>query len=297
MHIMPLFHVHGLLTSCLSPLYSGGSTIIPERLTPDFWKTFDQHRATWYTATPSMHRVILQYPPPSAIALERIRFIRSSSSQLTSALLKQLEEAYNVPVLESYAMTEASGLVTSNPPPPHKRFANSVGKAQGPELQILDRDGKSMPVGEVGEIAIRGASVTKGYLNNADANKSSFTAEGFFRTGDLGTLNQDGYLTITGRSKEMINKGGEKISPIELDNLINKHESVSEAVTFAIEDEAYGQNVGCAVKLVEGEQISEQELRKWVSKQISTFKAPSKVSSWLHMSDISLLILCDRCGS
>lgn len=278
MAILPLFHVHGLV-AFLSALYSGGSAIVPERLTPEFWRTVEQHRATWYTATPSVHRVILRFPPPSAKALDRVRFIRSSSAHLPATLFKQLEEAYDVPVLASYGMTESSSLITSNLLPPLKRLPYSVGKAQGVTLQILDHEGKSVAPGEVGEVSIRGETVTNGYLNNVDANKSSFTAEGFFRTGDVGKLDQDGYLTLTGRLKEMINKGGDKISPVELDDLINQHGSVSEAVTFAIEDEAYGQNVACAVKLAVGKQLSEQELRKWVAERLSAFKAPSKVSS------------------
>ncbi|KAK4506305.1 hypothetical protein PRZ48_000035 [Zasmidium cellare] len=242
MLIMPLFHVHGLLASFLSPLYSGGSAIVPKRLEPSFWSVFDKHKATWYTATPSMHRVILQFPEPSRAALDRVRFIRSCSSQLSPSLLKQLEDKFKSPVLESYAMTEASHLMCSNP---------------------LPHIGEHYP--------------GSGYLNNPDANKSSFTSDGFFRTGDQGKLDEKGYLFLTGRLKELINKGGEKISPVELDNVINQHEKIQEAVSFAIDDEGYGQDVGCAVKLADGQELDTTELKKWVSERLSNFKVPKKI--------------------
>ena len=210
MLIMPLFHVHGLLASFLSPLYSGGSAIIPPRLEPTFWETFTQHKANWYTATPSMHRLILQFPPPEPVP--DIRFIRSCSSQLAPSLYEKLEKAYKAPVLESYAMTEASHLMTSNPLPPAPHYPGTVGQSQGDvEVRILDQDGAEVQQGGEGEVCIRGPNVTKGYLNNEDANKSSFTENRFFRTGDQGKLDKEGYLTLTGRLKEMINKGGEKV--------------------------------------------------------------------------------------
>lgn len=277
MLIMPLFHVHGLLASFMSPLYSGGSAIVPQSLKPDFWQVFEKHQATWVSATPSMHRVILEFTPPSAEALKRVRFIRSCSSQLSPAMFDKLEKTFGVPVLESYAMTEASHLMCSNPLPPAKRFAGSVGQAQGIDLAILDEAGNAVAQGNEGEVCVRGQNVTKGYLNNPEANKSSFTADGFFRTGDQGKIDKEGYLTLTGRLKEMINKGGEKISPAELDNLISQHESIAESVAFAIDDEAYGQDVGVAVKLADGKSLDAQELKTWVSGKVSKFKVPKKV--------------------
>ncbi|KAK4541729.1 hypothetical protein LTR36_007438 [Oleoguttula mirabilis] len=276
MLIMPLFHVHGLLASFLSPLYSGGSAIIPPRLEPSFWETFVRYKANWYTGTPSMHRLILQFPPPEPVP--DIRFIRSCSSQLAPSLYEKLEKAYKAPVLESYAMTEASHLMTSNPLPPAKHFPGTVGQGQGTvQVRILDTEGTEVAQGGEGEVCIRGPNVTKGYLNNEEANQSSFTKDGFFRTGDQGKLDQDGYLTLTGRLKEMINKGGEKISPVELDNVISQHSDVAEAVTFAIDDEGYGQDVGCAVKLADGKEMDEQALKKWIGEKVAAHKVPKKI--------------------
>ncbi|KFY09877.1 hypothetical protein V491_07923, partial [Pseudogymnoascus sp. VKM F-3775] len=174
-------------------------------------------------------------------------------------------------------MTEAAHQMTSNPLPPGKRQPGSVGIGQGVEVRILDQDGKEVPQGAEAEICIRGENVTKGYLNNPAANESSFTKDGFFRTGDQGKQDKDGYVFITGRIKELINKGGEKISPIELDNVLARHPAVSEAVSFAIPDELYGQDIGVAIVLKQGQKLREDDLRVWVSEKLAKFKIPKKV--------------------
>lgn len=243
----------------------------------EFWDDFITHKANWYTAVPTIHQILLKNPPPQS--KPKIRFIRSCSSPLSPTTFHQLEEAYNAPVLEAYAMTEAAHQMTSNPLPPAKRMPGSVGIGQGVEVKILDQDGNEVTQGAEGEICIRGENVTKGYLNNPEANKSSFTKDGFFRTGDQGKKDKDGYVIITGRIKELINKGGEKISPIELDNVLARHPAVSEAVSFAIPDEMYGQDVGVAIVLKSGQRLSENDLRKWVAEKLAKFKVPKKVLS------------------
>jgi oxalate---CoA ligase len=276
MLVMPLFHVHGLLAGFLAPLLSGGSVIVPPKFSAtEFWDDFITHKANWYTAVPTIHQILLKNPPPRS--KPKIRFIRSCSSPLSPTTFHQLEETYNAPVLEAYAMTEAAHQMTSNPLPPGKRFPGSVGIGQGVEVKILDQDGNEVKRGAEAEICIRGENVTKGYLNNPEANKSSFTKGGFFRTGDQGKMDKDGYVFITGRIKELINKGGEKISPIELDNVLVRHPAVSEAVSFAIPDEMYGQDVGVAIVLKSGQKLGEDELRKWVAEKMAKFKVPKKV--------------------
>ncbi|KAE8453140.1 hypothetical protein EG329_012327 [Mollisiaceae sp. DMI_Dod_QoI] len=276
MLVMPLFHVHGLLAGFLAPLYSGGSVIVPPKFSAhEFWDDFITHGANWYTAVPTIHQILLKNPPPHT--KPTIRFIRSCSSPLSPTVFHQLEKAYNAPVLEAYAMTEASHQMTSNPLPPGKRQPGSVGIGQGVEVKILDQDGKEVPQGSEAEICIRGENVTKGYLNNPEANKSSFTKDGFFRTGDQGKQDKDGYVFITGRIKELINKGGEKISPIELDNVLARHPKVGEAVSFAIPDEMYGQEVAVAIVPKSGQHITEDELKKWVGDKLAKFKVPKKV--------------------
>jgi acyl-CoA synthetase (AMP-forming)/AMP-acid ligase II len=276
MLVMPLFHVHGLLAGFLAPLHSGGSVIVPIKFSAtEFWDDFITHGANWYTAVPTIHQILLKNPPP--ITKPKIRFIRSCSSPLSPTVFHQLEAAYNAPVLEAYAMTEAAHQMTSNPLPPGKRLPGSVGIGQGVEVKILDGEGNEVPQGSEAEICIRGENVTKGYLNNPEANKSSFTKDGFFRTGDQGKKDKDGYVIITGRIKELINKGGEKISPIELDNVLARHPKVGEAVSFAIPDEMFGQEVAVAIVPKAGETITEDELKKWVDEKLAKFKVPKKV--------------------
>lgn len=277
MLIMPLFHVHGLLASFLSPLRSGGCAIIPARLTPEFWSQFKDNKATWYSATPTMHRMILQFPLPDS-GLPKFRFIRSCSSQLAPTLFEQLEKKFECPVLESYAMTEASHMMFSNPLPPGKHYPGSVGLPQYLDVKLLDEQGTEVEKGKEGEVSIRGKNVTKGYINNEEANKSSFIKEGFFRTGDQGKFDDNGYLVLTGRLKELINKGGEKISSVELDNVIRKHDDIAECVSFAVDDEDYGQEVGAAIKLKDScDKLDVKALTKWIGEKLSAQKVPKKV--------------------
>ncbi|KAL8807179.1 MAG: hypothetical protein Q9182_000861 [Xanthomendoza sp. 2 TL-2023] len=246
--IMPLFHVHGLIASFFAPLRCSSTIIIPPLLSPSFWKIFANHSATWYTATPTMHKILLAFPPPPTIP--PIRFIRSCSSPLSPQTLQTLESTFHAPVLEAYAMTEASHQITTNPLPPLPHHPGSVGLPGGDiQLLIIDANNTPVPRGEEGEICISSASITTGYLSNPDANSSSFLSLGtpprtFFRTGDHGRLDREsGSLYLTGRIKEFINKGGEKISPVEIDNLIATHPAVADVVAFAMEDEMYGQEI------------------------------------------------------
>ncbi|PSN63891.1 acetyl-CoA synthetase-like protein [Corynespora cassiicola Philippines] len=276
MLVMPLFHVHGLLAGFLAPLASGGSVIVPIKFSAsEFWRDFTEHKANWYTAVPTIHQILLRSPLPNP--KPHIRFIRSCSSPLSPKTFHELEKTFEAPVLEAYAMTEASHQMTSNPLPPGKRMPGSVGIGQGVEIRILDDAGNEVAQGKEAEICIRGENVTKGYLNNPAANASSFTKDGFFRTGDQGKKDPDGYVIITGRIKELINKGGEKISPIELDNVIAQHPAVSEAVSFAIEDEMYGQDVGLAVVVKEGQKLNADELKTWLTDRVAKFKLPKKI--------------------
>ena len=276
MLVMPLFHVHGLLAGFLAPLFSHGSVIVPPKFSAsEFWSDFIKHQANWYTAVPTIHQILLRSPLPSPIP--NIRFIRSCSSPLSPKVFYDLEKTFQAPVLEAYAMTEAAHQMTSNPLPPGKRYPGSVGIGQGVAVKILDGAGKVVPQGNEAEICIRGENVTKGYLNNEAANKSSFTSDGFFRTGDQGKQDKDGYVIITGRIKELINKGGEKISPVELDNVVAQNPAVQEGVSFALEDEKYGQDVGLAVVLKEGKKAGEAELKAWIAEKVAKFKVPKKV--------------------
>ncbi|KKA29301.1 hypothetical protein TD95_005469, partial [Thielaviopsis punctulata] len=276
MLVMPLFHVHGLMCGLMSPLYTGGSLIVPPKFSAtDFWSDFTTHNANWYTAVPTIHQILLKNPVPSPVP--KIRFIRSCSSPLSPTVFALLEKTMQAPVLEAYAMTEASHQMTSNPLPPAKRKPGSVGVGQGVQVKILNDAGDEVPQGTEGEICIKGENVTAGYLNNPTANATAFAQNGFFRTGDQGKMDEDGYVIITGRIKELINKGGEKISPIELDNVLARHPAVSEAVSFAIPDDMYGQDIGVAIVVKSGQSVTPEEVKKWVSERLAKFKTPKKI--------------------
>jgi acyl-CoA synthetase (AMP-forming)/AMP-acid ligase II len=244
--VLPLFHVHGLLAGLLSPLSAGGSVTLPANgrfSASTFWADMRATNATWYTAVPTVHQILLDRYAAKPEQLPKLRFIRSCSASLAPAILERLESAFNAPVLEAYAMTEASHLMTSNPLPqdgPHK--PGSVGKPVGQELRILDEHGVSQPAGVAGEVCIRGPNVTKGYKHNPTANEAAFLF-GWFHTGDLGYLDEDGYLHLVGRIKELINRGGEKISPIEVDAVLLAHPDIAQAVAFGVPDTKYGEEV------------------------------------------------------
>lgn len=274
--VMPLFHVHGLLAGFLAPLMSRGSVIVPARFSAsEFWRDFVDLKANWYTAVPTIHQILLKNTLPSPMPV--IRFIRSCSSPLAPTVHQQLETALNAPVLEAYAMTEAAHQMTSNPLPPGVRKPGSVGLAQGIKLKIKDEAGNVLPNGQIGEVTVKGENVTSGYLGDPTVIASPFTPAGYLRTGDQGYIDEDGYVFLTGRIKELINKGGEKISPVEIDNVLVQHPKISEAVSFAIDDDLYGQNVAVAVVLQEGSQLTKAELLAWFAERVAKFKVPKEV--------------------
>lgn len=279
--ILPLFHVHGLMAALLSTLGAGGAVILPSAgrfSASKFWDDMRTYGATWYTAVPTIHQILLEKhkakPEPE---YPKLRFVRSCSASLAPTVFAQVEEAFGAPVLEAYAMTEASHQMTSNPLPqhgPHK--PGSVGRPTGIELAILDDNGKALPPGQVGEVCINGLNVTKGYKNNPEANKVAF-AFGWFHTGDRGCVDEDGYLCLTGRIKELINRGGEKISPLEVDAVLLAHPAVSQAVAFAAPDEKFGEEVNAALVLHEGASVTEAEIKDFCKKNLAPFKIPKKI--------------------
>lgn len=274
--VMPLFHVHGLLCGYLAALGAGGTVVVPPKFSAHaFWSDFAKYNCNWYTAVPTIHQILLKSKKPTPIP--NIRFIRSCSSALAPTTLHQLEKEFNAPVLEAYAMTEACHQMTSNNLPPGQRKPGTVGVGQGVEVVILDDKGNKLPQGQEGEISIKGENVTPGYINNVKANNESFTNDGYFRTGDQGKLDPDGFVIITGRIKELINRGGEKISPIELDGAIMEHPAVSEAVAFGAPDEMYGQKVNAVVVLKSNEKATEKDIQQFLEKKLSKFKIPQKI--------------------
>jgi len=279
LNIMPLFHIHGLIGALLSSLSAGGSVVCtPGFSAPEFFPWLKEFRPTWYSAVPTMHQTILMRAGASQeiIAQSPLRFIRSSSASLPPVVMAELEKVFNAPVIESYGMTEAAHQMASNPLPPKVRKPGSVGVAAGPEIAIMDEMGNLLPVGEVGEVVIKGANVTQGYANNPEANEKAFT-NGWFRTGDLGFLDEDGYLFLKGRIKEIINRGGEKISPREVDEIILEHPAIQQVVTFAAPHTLLGEDVAAAVVLKEGKTVTEGEIKEFVAARLADLKVPRVV--------------------
>ncbi|MGX8014264.1 acyl--CoA ligase (plasmid) [Mesorhizobium sp. ORM8.1] len=279
LNIMPLFHIHGLVAAVLSSLAAGGSVFCtPGFNALRFFQWLSEAKPSWYTAVPTMHQAILPRAArnPDQLAEAKLRFIRSSSASLPAQVMGELEATFGCPVIEAYGMTEAAHQMTSNRLPPDKRKPSSVGAAAGPEVAIMAPDGTLLKIGEIGEVVIRGPNVTGGYEKNAAANASAF-AHGWFHTGDQGMFDEDSYLRVTGRLKEIINRGGEKISPLEVDGVLMDHPAVAQVVTFAIPHEKLGEEVAAAIVLREGQSASELDIRQFAATRLADFKVPRKV--------------------
>ena len=279
LNIMPLFHIHGLIAGVLTPLSAGSMVCCtPGFNALKFFTWMDEARPTWYTAVPTMHQAILTRAARSAdvIARHPLRFIRSSSSSMPPQVIHELEAVFGAPLIESYGMTEATHQMASNPLPPAVRKPGSVGVAAGPEVALMAEDGTLLPRGATGEIVIRGPNVTAGYESNPKANAEAFT-HGWFRTGDQGVMDDEGYLTITGRLKEIINRGGEKVSPREVDEILMDHPAVAQVVCFGMPHPKLGEEVAAAVVLKEGQAATERDLQAFVAGRAADFKVPRKI--------------------
>ncbi len=273
--VMPLFHVHGLIGVSLSTLFSGGTLVIPPKFSAStFWNHQNIHEATWYSAVPTIHQILLMRAEKDNAPKKSFRFIRSCSAALAPSVFKDLETRFGAPVLEAYGMTEASHQMSSNLLPPFDRSPGTVGQGTGVEISIMNEFGTLLNPNNPGEVVIKGENVTLGYHNNPSANAEAFT-NGWFRTGDQGEISNSGILTLTGRLKELINRGGEKISPLEVDATLIKHPNIVEAVCFGASDIKYGEVVHAAI--VTSESISASEIQSFCSDHIADFKIPSKI--------------------
>ncbi|MGQ0650137.1 MAG: acyl--CoA ligase [Gemmatimonadaceae bacterium] len=277
--IMPLFHIHGLIAALLAPLSAGGAVCCSTGFNAlRFFGWLDAVKPTWYTGVPTMHQAILLRAAGNAdvIANHRLRFVRSSSSSMPTTVIHQLESLYGVPVIEAYGMTEAAHQMASNALPPRPRKPGTVGPSAGPEIRVVDTTGTPVDDGVTGEIVIRGPNVMTAYENNPTANADAFYGD-WFRTGDQGVMDADGYVTITGRLKEIINRGGEKISPREVDEILMEHPAVHQCVTFGMPHDMLGEEVAAAVVLKQGAQASDTELRDFAKVKLADYKVPRKI--------------------
>ena len=278
LNIMPLFHIHGLMAGVLAPLSAGGRVFCTSGFNAlRFFAWMDEAKPTWYTAVPTMHQAILTRAGGNKeiIARHPLRFVRSSSSSMPPQVIAEVESTFGAPLIESYGMTEASHQMASNPLR-GARKPGAVGIAAGPEIAIMDDSGDLLMPGEIGEIVIRGDSVTRGYENNPSANATAFT-NGWFRTGDQGVMDEERYISLTGRLKEIINRGGEKISPREVDEILMDHPSVLQVVVFGMPHDKLGEEVAAAIVLREGASADEKQLRDFCSQRLAAFKVPRKI--------------------
>jgi acyl-CoA synthetase (AMP-forming)/AMP-acid ligase II/acyl carrier protein len=279
LNVMPLFHIHGLITAVLSPIAAGSSVVCtPGPVVTHFFEWLGEFKPTWYSASPSIHKAILdrETAHPHAPVNGSLRFVRSAAGPLPPKVAIGLENFFHVPVIEAYGMTEASSQICSNPLPPETRKWGSVGIPTGTEVEILGSTGEFLEPGEAGEVVIRGDSLMRGYENDPAANASAFLGS-WLRTGDEGYFDEDGYLFLSGRIKEIINRGGEKISPREVDETLLDHPAVAEAVTFPVPDDRLGEEVGAAVVLQENSISSSDEITDFAAQNLADFKVPRRL--------------------
>lgn len=283
LNIMPLFHIHGLIAAVTSSLAAGASVgCSPGFNALRFFAWLEEIDPTWYTAVPTMHQAILTRADRNReiIAKARLRFIRSSSASLPPQVMAALETTFGCPVIESYGMTEATHQMASNPLPPAPRKPGSVGIAAGPEVRIADTEDRFVAPGGIGEVVISGPNVTPGYEANEAANAANFfesQGKRWFRTGDQGVMDEEGYLRLTGRLKEIINRGGEKISPLEVDVVLMDHPAIQQVVTFAMPHAKLGEDVAAAVVLRQGQSADERSIRDFAATRLADFKVPRRV--------------------
>ncbi|MBK7332923.1 MAG: AMP-binding protein [Betaproteobacteria bacterium] len=279
LHVLPMFHVGGIVDVLAAPLVAGGSVVCTSGYSePEFYRSLETFRPTWTQCVPAMLRELADNAEKHRTTIERssLRFIRSVSAALPVALLSEVEAAFRVPVVEIYGMTETAGLIASNPFPNGVRKPGSVGIAAGAAIAVVDGTGAAVPTGTRGEVVVKGDNVMRGYAGGEEANAATRYGE-WFRTGDEGCLDGDGYLFLTGRIKEIINRGGEKISPPEVDDVLLSHPAVAEAATFALPHPTLGEEVAAAVVLRPGATVAKHELVAYAKSRLAYFKVPHVV--------------------
>ena len=279
LNIMPLFHIHGLIAVLSASAKVGASVCASNGFNAlKFLDLAETQNITWYSGVPTMHQAILLRAQKNSDKAKKLnlRFIRSSSASLPPAIFGQLNDIFQTPVIEAYGMTEATHQMTSNPLPPAIQKPGLVGMPAGPEICIMNDKNEKLPQGEIGEICIKGDNVTNGYENNPEANKQSFVND-WFRTGDEGFFDEDGYLKISGRLKEIINKGGEKISPLEVDNILMDFPPIDQALCFGYKDKMLGEDIAVAIKLKENKSCTEDDIKSYANEKLAKFKIPKKI--------------------
>ncbi|MDH3631085.1 MAG: AMP-binding protein [Gammaproteobacteria bacterium] len=278
--VLPVYHINGAMVTVMAPLYSGGSVVVPKRFSAtDYWRLVAENHCTWSSIVPTIIKYLLDRAAQEPFdfgndeRLAALRFVRSASAPLAAVTLEQWEQVFKIPMIETLGLTETAGTVASNPLPPAARKPGSVGLPYGNDIIIVDDKGDECPPQVVGEIIIRGSNLLELYYKNPQATHESIR-DGWFYTGDLGRKDEEGYIFITGRSKELIIRGGENIAPREIDDVLYKHEAILEAAAVGVDDENYGQEVVACVVVRDGYQCSEDELKAFCEAGVGKYKAP-----------------------
>jgi len=281
--VLPVYHINGAMVTVSAPLYSGSSVVMPSRFSAgEFWRLAAEHGCSWSSIVPTIIKYLLDraarepYDFGNDERLAKFRFARSASAPLAVATLEQWEDTFKVPMIETLGLTETAGTVASNPLPPAPRKPGSVGLPYGNEIRIVDKQGHECPPGEVGELTIRGSNLLDLYYKNPQATGEALK-DGWFFSGDLGRKDEDGYIFLTGRSKELIIRGGENIAPREIDDVLYQHEAILEAAAVGVDDDNYGQEVVACVVLRDGYSCSEEELKAFCEAGVGEYKCPKTI--------------------
>ncbi len=279
--VLPFYHINGLCVTLLAPLVSGGSVVMPERFSASgFWDLIREHRCTWFSVVPTQISYLLhgaEQAQGDRHGLENVRFARSASAPLAPEVQTAFEDRFGIPVVETMGLTETAAQILSNPLPPGQRKIGSPGIAYGNDVIIADAAQRAVTADTEGEILVRGPNVMAGYLKNEDATRAALTVDGWLRTGDLGRMDADGYVFVTGRLKELIIKGGENIAPREIDEALYAHPAVIEAAAFARPCPDYGQRVEAGVAVEADAGVTEADLIALCNKRLGSFKTPDRI--------------------
>jgi len=279
--LLPFFHINAQVVNLVSGLLAGSSIVLPRRFSASaFWPALAKYEATWFNAVPTIYSILLNRPKEEAenLDLSRLRFGRSASAALPVSVLTTFREGFNTGIIETYGISETASQVTTNPKETSKQKAGSAGKAQGCKVKIINQEGQELPPGQEGEIMVKGENVMKGYYKNPEATAEAVTPDGWFHSGDLGSLDEDGFVFITGRIKELIIRGGENIQPREIDEVLYSHSKIQDAATVGIPDPLWGEEVKSFVVLRPGEECSEEELLKYCGERLAAFKCPKSIA-------------------
>lgn len=275
--ILPLFHINGLVITLITPLYVGMKLILPPKFSAsNFWKWVDRYKVTWFSGVPTIYSILLSKEVDASLSFQSLRFARSASSALPVAVLEEFEKRYKVPIIESFGISEGASQITSNPLPPKVTKPGSVGIPFGNEVRIVDSENRIMDVNVEGEIVIRGGNIALGYWKKEKETKEAFQ-NGWFHTGDLGYLDEDGYLFISGRKKELINRAGEKFSPREIDEVLYQLPQVELAAAVGVPSAMYNEEVVAYIKLREKQVLTEEEIINFCRTKLADFKVPKEI--------------------